>query len=173
MDNNIEKKHLFGHMVHDKDDYGIYTYFNYNDTVYRSKLISAIYENQYILISDHCDKCDHYCMRNDIEELFGDFKCFLGSSGNELNVFISETLSNNQIVMLIDIFNELKTYYIDKGVNKRISFIGHGLESFEMFRDCLDIDKIIEELIKMKNEKIIENKKSGNIIIDLVNKYRR
>ena len=69
MDNNIEKKHLFGHMVHDKDDYGIYTYFNYNDTVYRSKLISAIYENQYILISDHCDKCDHYCMRNDIEEL--------------------------------------------------------------------------------------------------------
>lgn len=146
----INKYHLNNKELSYINDYGIYNYFNSNPN---SKMIARIADNNYVI--NVCDK-DLEIKPNINKKEKED--CDIISLGNELNIFCGNNLTNNQINSLIEVLKETEKYYQDTNINKQIFFIGGSYDKkFNMYNNCKDINKIINELEKEKTPIINTN----------------
>lgn len=150
---SFSKYHIFENKLDLIDNYGIYDYFKYSDTVLRLKMVANIYDNLYAIKTADGTKDDHYLMSIDIESRFGKTNCSMGSIGDEINVFSDKPLTYNQFDTLIGVFNELKKYYLETNINKKILFLGSTFgNKLDSYRDCSNIDELIDTLTTLKNE---------------------
>lgn len=155
VEDNIKKIHMSNNQFHEIKDFGVYNYFSYSDTVKKSKMTAAIYDDIYVIDTGLSGQIDHRQMHNDIEEKFGEFNCFFASDGDGSIIYAKDTLSVDKINVLISMLNELKLYYLKTGRDKLILVIGDVFKNdFSNNKSCKDIDSIIKVLVKLKEERL-------------------
>ena len=154
-------------------NYGIFDYFSYNDNVYQSKMIAAITNDYYVIDKEDADKDQHLGMHFRIEGIIGHYECWLGSDGSDLAVFLEVNPTVNQLNTLIGVFNELRSYYLSSGIDKKISFIGVIESKFNGFNNCSKIDEIIIKLTELKNQIGKEQCEVDNSVLDISNNGSR
>lgn len=143
------------------NDFGIYEYFS-KKSLNQVKLIAVAYDDKYVINAK--EKSEHYGLCMEISQCFGPFSNYVGSIGDELNLFIMKPLSEEEIYIFTEVYNELKNYYLQTNNNKEIRIFDGIYGLFDGIDSCKDIDKLILVLKNIKADlKSINNEKINEV----------
>lgn len=137
------------------NSYGVYDFFNYSDFVRKSKFVSTLIDDNYVVTYSKDDSSFHYDLQQIISDKFGDFDFSIIAYDNDLLIWKEESdeFIDDEIDVIIGIIDEVEKYIYDTGIVKDINISCNHINLGSYGNNLNSYSELKKKLESLKNEK--------------------
>ncbi len=137
------------------NNYGVYNFFSYSDSLYPCNFVAAVVDGVYYTTSGRSGKSYHNMLLYNIASKYGTYRYFVMGYNNKIGIWKNDELNDNEFLITLGILNEIKNYCREFRKKKMI-YISAGTIKEECYSD--NIEDLINKISSLK-EKNSTNKK--------------